>query len=289
MADASSNGAIAVHAIQTGAVHMKGRQLRPRREAQAARVLDVLLDREWTPSMPISCYLIEHPEGAIVVDTGESSHINDPGYRPWWHPVMRLSARFDVAPDDEAGPQLRARGHDPAAVGKVVMTHMHGDHTGGLSHFPAAQVLVSEREAAAAFARTARVNGYLNEHYPQWLSPTRLTFDGEPWETFDASIALTADGRVRALPTPGHTAGHLSVVVDQGEHLVLLAGDATYAEQQLLDGAIDGVAAEPGAHRDSTARIRELCARRRVVVVPTHDPRGAKRLANVEFTTPQAP
>jgi glyoxylase-like metal-dependent hydrolase (beta-lactamase superfamily II) len=282
---AGANGTIAVHAIRTGDVWIKSRQLEPRHERRPARVLDVLRDREWAPRLPISCYLIEHPDGAIVVDTGESSHVNDPGYLPWWHPVMRSLSRFAVAPEEEIGPQLRALGHSPRSISKVVMTHMHDDHAGGLSHFPGVEVLMTEREAAMALSRSGRVNGYLNEHYPEWLSPTRITFDGDAWETFDASIALTADGAVRLIPTPGHTLGHLSVVIDRGEHLVLLAGDSTYTEQALLSGAIDGVAQDEKRHRDSTARIRELCARRRVVIVPTHDPGGAKRLADAQVTS----
>jgi glyoxylase-like metal-dependent hydrolase (beta-lactamase superfamily II) len=271
--------AVKVHAIQTGQVQIKTRQVEARRGPRPARVLDVLTDREWAPRLPISCYAIEHSEGVIVVDTGESSHANDPGYQPWWHPFNRTSERRWVEPDEEAGPQLRALGHDPSAVRCVVMTHMHGDHAGGLSHFEGVEVLMSATEAKLATARTGPLNGYLNGHYPDWLEPSPVEFDRDPWERFDASVVLTGDGAVRLIPTPGHTLGHLSVVVDQGDHLVLISGDATYSEDALARGVVDGVAQSERLHRDSTRRLRELCARRPVVVVPTHDPEGARRLA----------
>lgn len=273
-----------IDAIQTGEVQIKTRHVEARRGPRPARVLDVLTDRHWAPRLPISCYAIEHPDGVIVVDTGESSHANDPGYQPWWHPFTRTSERRWVRPDEEVGPQLRALGHEPADVRRVVMTHMHGDHAGGLSHFPNAEILMSAREAKLAMARTGPTNGYLNGHYPDWLEPTRLEFDRDPWEGFEASVALTEDGAVRLIPTPGHTLGHLSVVVDQGDHLVLISGDAAYSERALKQGIVDGVAQDERLHRDSTRRLRELCARRPVVVVPTHDPEGARRLAEAART-----
>ena len=81
-----------------------------------------------------------------------------------------------------------------------------------------------------------------------------MRFDADPWESFDASVALTGDGAVRLVPTPGHTNGHLSVAVETGDELVLIAGDATYAERTLLSGVVDGVADDARAHRDSSAR-----------------------------------
>jgi glyoxylase-like metal-dependent hydrolase (beta-lactamase superfamily II) len=275
---------IAIHVIQTGDVQIKTRHVVARRTRRPARALDVLADRAWTPRLPIRAFAIEHPEGLIVVDTGESSHANDPGYQAWWHPFMRTCERRWVTPDEEVGPQLRALGHDPTSARHVVMTHMHGDHAGGLPHFPGVDIILTTTEASMAMGRTGQLNGYLNSHYPAWFSPRTVTFQGEPWETFDASIPLTRDGTVRLIPTPGHTLGHMSVVVDRGDHLVLLCGDATYSDVTFGAGSVDGVAQSAAHHRDSTRRMRELCARHPTVLVPTHDPAAAERLATLRFT-----
>jgi len=279
-------------AIQTGEVQIKSRHVEGRFGPRPARIANVLADRNWSPRLPILCFAIEHPDGLIVVDTGESSHANDPGYQPGWHLFARTSERRWVEPDQEVGPQLRSHGLDPGDARWVVMTHMHGDHAGGLSHFPGAQIVMSDKEASLALARTGPVNGYFNSHYPAWLSPRRLRFDADPWESFGASVALTGDGAVRLVPTPGHTLGHLSVVVEQPDHLVLLTGDAAYSERALHAGIVDGVAQSAKAHRRSTAALRELCARHRVIVAPSHDPESQRRLAESGSTadgpTPRA-
>ncbi len=206
-----------ITAIQTGEVQIKSRQAEPRFGPRPARIVDVLADRSWTPRLPILCFAIEHPDGLVVVDTGESARANDPGYQPVWHLFARTSERRWVAPEEEVGPQLRALGLDPGAARWVVMTHMHGDHAGGLGPFLGSEIVMSAREAKAAFARDGVLNGYLKSHYPDWLDPRGVEFDRDPWEGFDASVPLTDDGAVRLLPTPGHTLGHLSVAVDQGD------------------------------------------------------------------------
>jgi glyoxylase-like metal-dependent hydrolase (beta-lactamase superfamily II) len=275
-----------IHPIQTGWVQLKPKHVQGRFGPRALRALDVVRDRTWSPRLPIGCWAIEHPEGLIVVDTGESSHGNDPGYAPSWHLFMRFAGRSGVAPEEEVGPQLQRLGLEPESVRWLVMTHMHSDHAGGIGWFQGAEVLMSETEAKLAFARTGPVNGFLNMHYPAWLDPTLVTFNDGPLESFAASHALTADGRVRLVPTPGHTKGHLSVIVDRGEDLVLIAGDAAYSEHTLLAGTVDGIAEDARAHRDSTHRLRELCRRRPVVTQFAHDPNSAARLSSNARTRP---
>lgn len=65
-----------VHAIQTGTVAVRPRQQRGEGRG-AARLARVLMDRSWTDPLPIYAWLIEHPEGLIVVDTGETARVND--------------------------------------------------------------------------------------------------------------------------------------------------------------------------------------------------------------------
>jgi hypothetical protein len=75
-----------IHLLQTGLVRIKSAQRR-RRLGGLARVI---LDRTWTEWLPIYAWAIEHPEGAIVVDTGETARTSEPDYFPQWHPYYRL-------------------------------------------------------------------------------------------------------------------------------------------------------------------------------------------------------
>ena len=61
-----------------------------------------------------------------------------------------------MEPDDEIGPQLRARGFDPGDVRWVVLTHLHTDHAGGLAHFPNSEIVITREEFEYAKGRRGR-------------------------------------------------------------------------------------------------------------------------------------
>jgi N-acyl homoserine lactone hydrolase len=91
---------------------------------------------------------------------------------------------------------------------------------------------------------------------------------------------------VHLVPTPGHTPGHVSVAVEDGDTVVFLAGDASYTERLMLDGIADGVSPDPRRARESLSRIQERAAQRPTVYLPTHDPDGPRRLAQRRRSTP---
>ena len=116
-----------------------------------------------------------------------------------------------------------------------------------------------------------KVNGYIPHRLPSWFRPTPIEFRAEPLGPFGESLPLTEAGDVRIIPTPGHTPGHVSVVLEDGEQLVLFAGDATYSQQLLLEQAVDGVAPDEQVARQTLARLLELVRERPTVYLPTHD------------------
>ncbi len=267
-----------IHAVQTGTVAIKSRQVRGEGHG-LARQARTLPDRRWTAMLPITVWVIEHPEGLIVVDTGETAQATLPGYFPRWHPYYRLGLRLAVRPEDEIGPQLRARGLSPDAVRWVVLTHLHTDHAGGLAHFPHAEIVVSRAEYDLASGLEGRLRGYLPNRWPAWFAPRLLAFDPIAVEPFTRSHALTQAGDIVLVSTLGHTAGHLSVIVRDGEHTLFLAGDTSYTEQTLLDNAVDGVSPDEDLARTTLRQIRLYARDVPTVYLPSHDPGGMARLA----------
>ena len=87
------------------------------------RLLRTYAGVAWSDWQPIYAWAIEHPEGLIVVDTGETARVAEPGYFPAWHPYFRREVQERVTPEEEIGPQLENRWLDPHQVRWVVMTH----------------------------------------------------------------------------------------------------------------------------------------------------------------------
>ena len=261
-----------VHAIQTGRVQIKASQIVGRGHGLKRR-LAPLIDAEWSAWLPTLAYAIEHRDGVILVDTGASAALKR---LPRWHPYFRLGVRFDIEPEQEAGPQLRAIGVGAADIKRVVLTHLHIDHDGGLAAFPKSEIRVSPGELAIASGIAGRIRGYLPQRWPKNFDPKPLVLADGPYGPFARSRRLTDDGAIVAVATPGHTRDHVSVIVEDGDRAIFIAGDASYSEATMLTGQIDGVGADETASSATLAAIRAFAASRSTIYLPTHDPRVGK-------------
>jgi N-acyl homoserine lactone hydrolase len=265
-----------IHAISTGAVQITRAWIDAKDDG--LRLVRTLGDSTFTEWMPVWCFVIEHPDGLTVVDTGSMADAA-PVLFPPWMPLLARAARIRLTPDEEIGPLMLKRGLDPKDVRRVILTHLHQDHDGGMKYFPDAEFIIAREEWAAASGMAGRMGGYMNFRWPEWLAPTLVDFDQEPYGSFPASHALTPSSDIRLVPTHGHSLGHMSVVIEEDSQAVMMAGDASYSQALLLADAIDGVGPSTAEQRLTHRRIVEFAASRPTVYLPSHEWDAERRLA----------
>lgn len=255
-----------IYALTTGTVRVKHAFLFASRGWR--RQVDLFLPGTWSSPLPIHCWAVEHAGRLLLVDTGETAGAHDVPF-----------ARFDVAPECELPGALAAAGLAIADVDTVVLTHLHGDHMDGAVH-AGRPVLVHERELEFARTRGARLaQRVFRQPVPPTVEFRPLVLDGGPFGAFRHCRALTDDGRIVVVATPGHTPGHVSVVCidDEGRH-VLLAGDATDTLEQLRNLRPDAVAPKPAVSIKTMQEILRHARDHATVYLPSHDPESVSRL-----------
>jgi glyoxylase-like metal-dependent hydrolase (beta-lactamase superfamily II) len=256
-----------IHCLTTGRVRLKHAFLYP--AGGLRRQAGLFLPGPYVPeAMPIHAWAVEHAGRTLLVDTGETAAVNDIPF-----------ARFEVGPDDELPGALKRAGLSIDQVDEVVLTHMHGDHMDGAVHRDG-PVLVHETELAYSRARFSRMMArLLGQPIPAGVDFHPFVLDGGPFGAFAASRALSGDGRIVAVATPGHTPGHISVICvdDFGRH-VLLAGDTTDSLEQLHALRPDAVAPKAKVHVETMRRILAHGHDHATVYLPSHDPGSEQRL-----------
>jgi glyoxylase-like metal-dependent hydrolase (beta-lactamase superfamily II) len=172
-----------------------------------------------TVELPIPSFLIEHPKGRALYDTGMHPDLRT-------NPASRLSERAlklfgleGFGPKDDVKSKLEAIDRDPARIDFIISSHLHFDHAGGNGLIPNATLIVQKPEwEAVSDAETAGKLGF-NQKDVSYGHPVKLV-EGEH--------DLFGDGSVVTFPTYGHTPGHQSLKVrtDKGE--IVITGDSCY-------------------------------------------------------------
>jgi glyoxylase-like metal-dependent hydrolase (beta-lactamase superfamily II) len=262
-----------IHAVQTGSVRIKRAQAVGRGYGMR-RQMAIFFDHEWTDWLPTFAWVIEHPEGIIVVDTGQGTHLLDS--TKLLHPYLRWEVAFRIEREQEIGPQLRGLGIRPRDVRQVILTHLHVDHDGGLAHFMDIEIHVPRGEIRMASGWLGMMRGYLPNRWPSWFEPVPLDLEAQSFGPFRASKRLTTAGDVVVVGTHGHTANHVSVLVQDGETTAFLAGDTSYDDGLHLDG----VSPNDRQSLATLEAIRHLARSDPTIYLPTHDPLSATRLSD---------
>jgi glyoxylase-like metal-dependent hydrolase (beta-lactamase superfamily II) len=252
--------------------------VKPEGRFTTARLLKALLIGAKPNVVPVPAFLIRHPSaGAILVDTGlHPSIATDP--KANFGSLAARSGKPTLEPGEDVPSQLRKRGLEPGEVPIVVMTHLHIDHTSAISEFPEATFVVSESEwQAAAHGPSPLLNGYRRSHFDYAFEYRSVSFDRagiDSYASFGRTFDLFDDGSIHLAFTPGHSAGHMSVICRLKERDFVIGGDAMY-----MRGQLDGDLALPPRPQDAHNFRRSLQELRLfnsqfpdVVITPGHDP-----------------
>jgi N-acyl homoserine lactone hydrolase len=154
--------------------------------------------------MPVFIWTIDHPAGRVLVDTG------------------LIDSRPEI---DDMSPTPHPE-NIPRDVVCVINTHLHFDHCGGNRLFPGVPIHVQARELADARSLD-------NYTIREWVD-----FDGATYVEHEGELELLPG--IQLLPTPGHTRGHQSVLVDTPDGLVVIGGDVGVWFGELNGGTTEG-------------------------------------------------
>jgi len=270
-----------IHPISTGEVKITQNWLIGKGQG-ASRLFNTLLDSRHTPWLPIYCFVIEHPQGLLVLDAGIPAHANDLVLFPPWTPLIQRAAPFQITPEQELAPQMQALGLSAKDVRWVVLTHLHQDHEGCIHQFPQAEFIVSRTEWNAATGLGGKLGGYRNDRWPKWFAPTLVDFATSGPDPFPYRHSLTPQGDLQLVPTPGHSLGHSSLILQEDDHLLFFAGDAAYTQDLLIQDIPDGIGPDPAAQHATHRAILQLASQTPTVFLPTHERESEQRLAKRE-------
>jgi len=225
--------------------------------------------------VPCPVYLVRHPvAGPFLVDTGLHGSVAakpaaNIGRALAWYARPRLEDGRDLPS------QLRDRGLDAREIRLVVMTHLHFDHASGMAEFPGASFILSAAEwESATTERRPLMHGYVTRHYDYAFDFRTVDFtEGvQSYSTFGRTFDLFGDGSVRLAFTPGHTAGHMSLICRLADRDFVIAGDAIYTLAQLDRAPGPPRPHDPHTFNRSLQELR-LFARQypQAVIAPGHD------------------
>jgi N-acyl homoserine lactone hydrolase len=271
---------VKVHALCTGTVAVK-RNFRTKNGFGELAKINILMDKHYTEYMPIWVWVIEHPDGLMIVDTGESSAIADQNkYLAAESRFMRYffkhGAKFNVDEKDELDHQMALINLEIQDVKLVVLTHLHLDHTDGLRFFPKADIIVGDYEYK-------HPNGNMPSTYPSWFKPNPVIYKQNRADIFGEAFAITSSEDMLYVLTPGHTAGHSSVIFKTDDYDILFAGDTSYNQEQVLSNELAGVNADYGKSKKTYKNLMDYAAAYKTIYLPSHDGNAGTRLKNKSF------
>ena len=212
--------------------------------------------------LPVSVYLIEHPKGLILVDTGWHRDMSPEGVYDKAAQIKSLGSRVlynvnqgQIPLGEAVDEQLATMGIKPADLDYVQLTHLDCDHANGLRAVrDAKHIIVAQEELDCA-----RKNGFIRYKKKWWegCDLETIAWNGEEGPA-GKSFDLFGDGSIKMINIPGHCDGLCAVKItrEDGKY-VLLFSDGGYATKSWKEMITSGVSLDKEMQRKSLQWIRE--------------------------------
>jgi N-acyl homoserine lactone hydrolase len=204
--------------------------------------------------VPTPVYLLKTTEGYVLYDTG------------WWPravPILQSMGLNPAISDSQSLPGLLASvGLQPDDIRKVIISHLHVDHAGGIQSLPNAEFIVQKDEYSYAFhPHTFSQLAYI---------PMAINFPSYKWTLIDGDQVIMPG--LTVVLANGHTPGLQALVVDLPQTgIVILSSDCCYLSQNIDDEMIPGIVWDPTRALHSIKKLKTLARLLNGVVYPNHD------------------
>lgn len=211
---------------------------------------------------PVPVFLIMHPQGKVLFDTGPNPKVFQDPMGTWGG----LAKAFMPIGDAGSGivPVLAQIGVKPEDITYVVNSHLHFDHAGGNAFFPQSIFLVSAEELECARRPDLQGKGYMAEDWDRGLN----------YRPIKGETDIFADGRLVIYPMPGHTQGHVVLLVRlDNDGNLLLTGDSVPCRENYEQNIVGRNNLDDRTALDSIGRLRELAQRTQAYLIHGHDER----------------
>ena len=211
---------------------------------------------------PILAYIVETPNGRILYDVGcDYRKIATPALRArFFDPKRPVFEPPEMSEEQRIPAYLERLGLGIKDIDVVFLGHLHWDHAGGLYDLPGCEVHVHRDELIAA--KTKPDGG---------IFPDEVA-DSAAWRLQTAEYTVATG--VRAIESPGHTAGHMSLFIElpQGQP-VILCGDAADLQENLTDEIAPGFCWQENASLalESIRKLKSLARVENAELWPNHD------------------
>ena len=232
----------------------------------------------WTPGENVgrniefssTCWLIKKGSEWLLWDTGvPEATLNDP--RGWSTLPNLIVYHLDRSLTD----QLAEIGLKPADIGRVAISHTHGDHIGNVGLFPNAIVMMQQAE----YRWIHSPNGP-NDNVNQLMALAReLLGTPQNLQLIDGDTDVFGDGSVTLISTPGHTPGHQSMLVHlRKSGFIMLSGDVAHLQENFQRDIVPSLNTNKAESIVSMAKVRRLIAANKAMFFINHDKSQTQKL-----------